>query len=1813
MSDLGTLGGSNDHKSVLRIILDTREYVRGALDFERTNTGIQNSLRKLVPVVTTSWWGIRALTDPLQAYGVAVGTAFVAMGRSAATWESAMMDVERTTAVMGESLEASRRRTDALSESILSMARRIPVASVELAKITEEAGALGIEGTERLTKFTEVISAIAVTTDLTADQATSDLARIASVMGVTAEDYNRLGSAVLAAGRSTAATEKEVVTFARRLAPAAKMAGFTADQLIGLAAAAASVGIKAEMGATALTSTLADMEVAVKSGGKELRIMATLAGESESSFRALYESDPSKAFTQFVEGLDNVQRAGGNVIEVLAGLGITEKRQTITLLALAAASKNAANENTQLSKVLGVTSQAYKDGNLIFDLAQRKYDTFNGQLQILKNQLFEVGLGFGNALLPAMKAVASAIQWMLEGFSKIPRPMQNIMATGTLVLAVVGLLVGTLTQIVAKATLARNALDKLVLVPNGSKKGGPLSELTKEKAATDSLIIVKRQETQANNDLAASESKVETARNRSTAAASKAMTTVGNATAKKRALVEAAYNEELTTISRERFRIEQSGEVQRQKLREKYATARNAAMKRESAAEIAQARALQKASAATTAGSANAWKAEAARQGSLMRSAYDERIALENRYAKESTRLRESQAGKMAVLDARERTANVAKQRSIAQINMAQQKSNIIANNTQKEAGESALAQGKEAKAVNETAAAYGRASKAKSQYNMTPDSTGGVRVTRNDSANIAGAAAGLGLMGAGSKVAAGGMKVLKGAITTVTKAFTILNIALIAMAVILPIYEQITSKSADATNDAAKANDALVTAMQKSGAEREREITRIMAERLVAEGHADAMKRLGLTYGDLAGIIRGTADDSHVNKVFGSLEKAAAGGDKEAKALYDTLIKLRKEYVASEKSAGELTEANKALGGSEDEANEAAAAAAEAVAKGEEAMKAKKERAEELVDATKNLIDAEYGVASGVISINKAMRDYVDSMRAGAAYSRELLRAEMSLAKARRDYYKSIRDLRKAEREVANARAEGAEAVAEAQRKYQRASLAAAKAQKELARARDKDLRDLREAEHDYAEAQEGIVEAREAIVEAELEYADSLEAVEKARKALDEARHKYTLKDITEATLKLASAQAKLRDSQRSLADAEWYLQHIREEGGTERDIADAEAAIEDAKIAVGEANIDLQESEENLTKVRKGYDPEELAKAERELADAQREVAKAQRGVQEALRGTSQAADKLAEAQEALADAQDRVANDTGFKEAQMELQEALAALADSQRDLVSAQQEAAGNTAYLDALDNLKDAQDAVAEAAMNAKEKEEELAKLRANNSAIETQQEAYLQLKKALYDQAKQATESEVALRKLRDGEVTAADEALILADNLRKMASLAPDPKMRNEILAQADALEKAGKKAKTLTETPPIRAANMEPDAAAKTNKNIDEYIKNVQPPKPTLSEQWKNYFKEHSVLVGAEIGASIGGLIWNVPGAIIGGILGALIGLIKPSVVAKIGEIVGKFTDAFMEGDWGSIGAMLVNLIVSNMVLYFAQFTGNVKLFDWVVEHADTITVDLGRVFDRWGRNFTKWSTDTGKEWEDGLNRWWKSLTDWNTRVGKGWTDALDGLWRSVTNWNTRVGEQWVKFGEGILDGIKQGLLDKWRSFKETWNMIVRAIPGAAQAGWEIHSPSRLFKRIAMQFMEGGIEGFKAMYKPYMDAASYITNINTDLGDLSPDGDLTYLQSMLDLITRASVEYTHMYELMQSTPATLGDFTSQAALGAGGAAYGDASATMELMTRLIVAIEQGKLGNTINAPEASATAIVEAFNYANRPKVW
>lgn len=389
-----------------KITLDISNYLRGLDQARGEANGFSSALGG--GLATAAKVGVAAVG--------AASSAAVAFGQSAIDsaiqYESAFTGVRKT-------VDATQEEFEELSAWIKDASTKMASSQEVIAGTMEIAGQLGVDGVEGLEKFTETMIMLGDTTNLSAEEAASALARFGNIAGLNATDMDRVGSVIVALGNNFATTEADIVQMSTRLASAGTIAGFSATDILALSTAMSSVGINAEAGGTAMSTIMTKIGRAVDEGvdpsNEKLILFAETAGMSAEEFAAAWKTSPTTALQGFIKGLDGVIDSGGNVTGLLDDLGIKGIRETNTVKSLALASN-------VLTGAVDMANTAFEDNVALQKEASLRYGTTESQAMQMANAFKNLRIAIGEELQPVygefMSFSTGVIQAIQQSFDE---------------------------------------------------------------------------------------------------------------------------------------------------------------------------------------------------------------------------------------------------------------------------------------------------------------------------------------------------------------------------------------------------------------------------------------------------------------------------------------------------------------------------------------------------------------------------------------------------------------------------------------------------------------------------------------------------------------------------------------------------------------------------------------------------------------------------------------------------------------------------------------------------------------------------------------------------------------------------------------------------------------------------------------------------------------------------------------------------------------------------------------------------------------------------------------------------------------------------------------------------------------------------------------------------------------------------------------------------------------------------------------------------------------------------------------------------
>lgn len=392
---------------------------------------------------------------PVTATVTALGTASV---KTAADFETAMSKVAAVSGATGSDLEALTKKAREMGSKTKFSASEAAEAMnyMAMAGWKTEDMLSGIEGVMNLAAASG--EDLATTSDIVTDALTA--------FGLSAQDSGHFAD-VLAAASSNANTNVSMMgeTF-KYCAPIAGALGFSVEDTAEAIGLMANAGIKSTQAGTSLRTIMTNLSGEVKICGENIGEVTVATTNADGSMRDLSDilADCRTAFS----GLSESEKAAA--AESLVG-----KNAMSGFLALMNAGEG------DIAKLSGAIDNCN-------GAAQSMADTMNnnleGQLTILKSQLQELAISFGEILLPAVKKIVGWVQGFIDVLNSLPDGVKETIVTVALIAAALGPVliiigkiitaVGTIMTIVPKVVGVIKAVKTAFLALNATMLANPI-------------------------------------------------------------------------------------------------------------------------------------------------------------------------------------------------------------------------------------------------------------------------------------------------------------------------------------------------------------------------------------------------------------------------------------------------------------------------------------------------------------------------------------------------------------------------------------------------------------------------------------------------------------------------------------------------------------------------------------------------------------------------------------------------------------------------------------------------------------------------------------------------------------------------------------------------------------------------------------------------------------------------------------------------------------------------------------------------------------------------------------------------------------------------------------------------------------------------------------------------------------------------------------------------------------------------------------------------------------------------------------------
>lgn len=433
--------GQDKYDALQREIVETEEELRRLQQEAATTNTALSKIDVAGQKMETVGNSIAGAGKKMMGVTTVIGGVGVAAVKTAADFDSAMSQVAAVSGATGKDFDALRNKAR-------EMGAKTKFSATEAAEAMNYMAMAGWKTEDMLDGIEGVMNLAAASGEDLA--ATSDIVTDAlTAFGLSAKDSGHFAD-ILAAASSNANTNVSMMgeTF-KYCAPIAGALGFSAEDTAEAIGLMANAGIKSSQAGTALRTIMNNLAGDVKISGKAIGDVTIATTNADSSMRDLSDI------------LADCRSAFGNLTE-------SEKAQAAeSLVGKNAMSGFLALMNAGEDDIAKLSSAIDNCDGSAEKMAMTMQDNLAGQLTILKSQLQELAISFGDILMPAIRSIVSKLQGFVDKLNGMDEGTKRTIVTIALLVASIGPLLVIIGTAISKIGVAMQGVVKLA---NGISK-----------------------------------------------------------------------------------------------------------------------------------------------------------------------------------------------------------------------------------------------------------------------------------------------------------------------------------------------------------------------------------------------------------------------------------------------------------------------------------------------------------------------------------------------------------------------------------------------------------------------------------------------------------------------------------------------------------------------------------------------------------------------------------------------------------------------------------------------------------------------------------------------------------------------------------------------------------------------------------------------------------------------------------------------------------------------------------------------------------------------------------------------------------------------------------------------------------------------------------------------------------------------------------------------------------------------------------------------------------------------------------------------
>lgn len=379
------------------------------------------------------------------------GVASAAIGGALGSAVKKSADFEAQLSRVGAVADATPAELEKLKQAALDLGATTSKSATEVAQGMEIMGQMGYSTNQILAAMPGVIAA--------AEASGEDMALVADTVsaalnsfGLEASEASRVADVLAQAANDSAAGIQDMQYTFKYAAPVAKSLGISLEELAAATEIMANNGIRGEQAGTTLRGALIRLSDPPKEAREALAELGIQVTDSQG--RMLPFGDIIGQLSEKTKNMSNAQK-----LAALSTIFGTEAASGMLTVIEAGPQKL-----DSLTKSLQNSSGASKEA------AEKMKNNLKGALEELGGAIETAQISIGDALAPAIRVVAEAIQGLFNAFNSLPTGMQRFIAIGAAISAVLlGIVasIGIVLSIIGTAMQGFGALASVMAGAGG--------------------------------------------------------------------------------------------------------------------------------------------------------------------------------------------------------------------------------------------------------------------------------------------------------------------------------------------------------------------------------------------------------------------------------------------------------------------------------------------------------------------------------------------------------------------------------------------------------------------------------------------------------------------------------------------------------------------------------------------------------------------------------------------------------------------------------------------------------------------------------------------------------------------------------------------------------------------------------------------------------------------------------------------------------------------------------------------------------------------------------------------------------------------------------------------------------------------------------------------------------------------------------------------------------------------------------------------------------------------------------------------------